>query len=136
MQITIPKIVRAVALKEYAEELGEARVNVWVNPTRAVLEAYQALRERNTELNARLKATPGDATDDLAALMGEMSLVADGYADWYAALWSQGEDKAQHWTADEVRQVATNETDPGFYQWLTGQTWALISEHRAASKKK
>ena len=53
-----------------------------------------------------------------------------------ATSWSQAAEAGTHWTADDARQLATLETDPALYGWLTTRSWALVAEHRSREKKK
>lgn len=135
MQILVPPIVRPLALSEYAPELaGAPLVWVWVNPTRAFRQEYDALTTRRETANAALSAAK--PSDDLTALAEELSAVGLGLARWYAQLWSQHPDAATHWTPEDVTQLANNEDNPALYGWLCRQAWRLIREYRAGQEKK
>mgnify|MGYP001374648796 CR=1 FL=1 len=132
--IIIPPIVRPIALSDYAPELGDGQVWVRVNPTRDVLAAYNDLLRRKERIESAGKtAAIGSETD---SLIGQATALGNDFADWYSAIWSQGSDPQWHITPDGVRALATHETDPGFYQWLTRRTWEAINEHRSGIKKK
>ena len=136
MKIEIPVLVRSIPLREYAEELGEAAVWVWVNPPRDFLTEYLALQERAAKANAEAEKLAADDAEAAFAVTAELSAVGEGFAAWYARLWSQNVDGGTHWTADETRQLAALETDPALYGWLTARSWALVAEHRSREKKK
>ena len=136
MKIEIPVLVRSIPLREYAEELGEEAVWVWVNPPRDFLTEYLALQERAAKANAEAEKLAADDAEAAFAVTAELSAVGEGFAAWYARLWSQGAEAGMHWTADETRQLAALETDPALYGWLTTRSWALVAEHRSREKKK
>lgn len=111
MKITIPPIVRPIQLSDYVAELSPGVVQVWVNPPRDVIDQYNPILESKTGTETKI-------------------------AEWYAAIWSKGPDVALHWTPAEVIALSQMDTDPAFLRWLLVQTWALINDHRALSKKK
>ena len=111
MQITIPPIVRAIQLADYAVELSPGIVQVWVNPPRDFASQHNQIISEAVEVEKRL-------------------------SEWYAVIWSKGPDVALHWTPEEVIKLSTMDTDPAFLQWLFSRTWALLNEHRSVVKKK
>ena len=140
MRFQVPKIVRPLALTDYAPEMvkpGTAEpllVWVWVNPPVALLDAYDEALERGRELAARLDKAAGD--DEIRALAQELSANGRRFAEWFAEIWSQGKDEGTHWTAQDVLDMGSNETDPGLHSWLSARTRELIRAHREGQQKK
>lgn len=135
MNILVPPIVRPISLSEYAPEMGAGpQVWVWVNPTRAFRQEYDALTKRRKAVQDALKQI--GAGDDPAALIEEYSAVGQGLAQWYAQLWSQHSDPASHWTREDVLTIANNEDNPALYGWLCRASWRLIAEYRTGQEKK
>lgn len=134
MRFDIPKIIKAVSLGGYAPELEAVVVSVWVNPPRNLLDGYIQLTERTRQIQTALDGVAAD-TEQTKTLIDELNKIALGFSEFYSALWSQGGDPASHWTVDDVKQLATLDTDPALYQYLTERTWAAIHEHRSAHRK-
>ncbi len=109
MKIEIPKVLKAIELKEYAAEFGEAVIWVWVNPTIKLIEELAELK---------VKPEKGRITA------------------WFAEIWSQGEEGTR-FTVEEVAKLAEDcmEKDPTLWAWLSMQTSRLINEHRVLKKK-
>lgn len=114
-KIEVPKIVRPMCLNEYAPELGETVIHVWVNPPRRLLEELADCQ-------------PGAAAGDEAMARRGLEIMAE--------LWSQGPEGTQ-WTVDELLALgnATVETDPSLWPWLSAKTMRMVTEHRAHAKK-
>jgi hypothetical protein len=111
MDLKIPNIVKPIALKDYADEFGEAVIWVWVNPTRAL---------RTVLLD---KIVLGESTED------------ELYA-WFAEIWSQGTEDTR-FTPDDVLVMSNNcmGQDPQLWIWLVSKTFGLIAEHYNTKKK-
>lgn len=141
MKIQINKVVRPFDLGEYAKELAGQTVDVWVNPTRNILGKLDDLELRSSaELGKVRNALPKegeDRTNYQKALEHLEKWTKDEYAprqrEWYAALWSHGDDKERHWTADELKDL--DDTDPALYQFMRTRTLEMIREHREREKK-
>lgn len=117
MNISIPKLVRAIELSDYAPELAGVRVRVWVNPPLELVRDYNA--------GCELTADPATRAEGWQKIFGA-----------YARLWSAGEDPATQWSADDVRALKVSETDPRLYGWLLEKTWALVRAYREGEEKK
>lgn len=156
--LSIPKIVRVVALTEYAPELvypadhvraGQPQgVHVWVNlPREAMMRRHEALAQMERARAARQAAVAAledektseadrlTARESLLAANGEIMLAARTIAEWFAEVWSQGPAETQ-WTAEEVIALGGHETDPQLWPWLQEKTLALIAEHKLMAQKK
>jgi len=136
MKYNIPKIVRPVALTEFAPELihddgSPAVVQVWVNPPTARMTHYYDLSREGTAAIVLLKAAEGDK----AAAVAEINRVGGELSALFAELWSQHADPATHWTAEEVSALANSDANPALYGWLTGRTIAAIGEYRSRLRK-
>jgi hypothetical protein len=136
--ISIPKIVRELPMKEYAAELGEQKLFVWVNPTKVKLQAYNDLVD---EVGKRLLAKQTRATDPITPTSESVSTETEEteglkldvqLREWYADLLSQGP-KGTECSAGELLTLA--ETDPACSGWIMRRAWQLINEQRAGQKK-
>ena len=141
MPIQIRKLVRPLALRELAAEYGEDFVSVWVNPPRAMLEAYAAARAESravTKRMAELASQDGEVSrEDRQAVASRLLEVNQHFFAWFAEIWSQSEDPATRVTTDKVKELAIrSETDdPALWEFLVHGTWRLIDEHRQHAKK-
>lgn len=139
MKLTVPKLIRPIALTDYAPELthddgSPAVVQAWVNPPQALLTRHAELTTRGRAALARVQ----DAKDNPAAaaeVVAEISAVGAGLSDLFAELWSQHDDASTHWTPAEVTELANSEANPALYGWLTGRTITLIREYRSGLRK-
>lgn len=111
MDLKIPNIVKPIALKDYAEEFGDAVIWTWVNPTRAL---RVALAE---------SILPGKATEEQIGT-------------WFSDMWSQGPEDTR-FTPEGVKELAHEciERDPQLWIWLIDKTLGLMAEHFGAKKK-
>lgn len=105
MDFEIPKIYKEIEMKEYAPEFGDAKISVWVNPQRSILDQINdAIANFNAE-------KIGDTTKLIATLWScepdEVTKLVDHSAD----------------------------TDPALFQWCILRTFSLIREHRSTLKK-
>jgi hypothetical protein len=150
MQVTIPKIVRELPMQDYAAELGEQKLFVWVNPTRAKLLAYDELvEEMGEKLKKKVseeskvpegseeptlrKNTTGQAAPDEQKDAEAAGLKLDAQLrEWYAELLSQGPGGTECSAADLLRLA---EMDPACSVWIMRRCWQLISAQRAGQKK-
>lgn len=126
-RIVVPKIVRQLDLREYAEELtGE--ICVWVNPPRGKIGEV-----RGYLLAARELAAGGK---DVVALGEKLDALAEAEYGWFAEIWSQGAEETR-WSVEEVRSLVAGaaETDPGLWNWLMRRTFEMIQAHRDGKKK-
>ncbi len=140
MEIAIRKIVRPLYLREFAEEYGDDFISVWVNPPRAFLTEYEQIRQESKEVTDRLlelakKDGAGEAERE--ELGKQIQQVNDRFYDWFARIWSQGEDASKHVTMEQVREIAIQceRQDPALWTFLTLMTWGLINDHRNLAKK-
>jgi hypothetical protein len=139
--ITIRPITRELKLTDYDESLvitgenGPKSIHVWVNPPRSMLDEREALRKRSLVAYKAMQAA-GDDQEKLKAVALEMAEIGQVLEGWYARLWSQHPDPATHWTADDLRELAANDTDPQLYSWLIERSADMAREHRAFAKKK
>ena len=110
MDLRIPNIVKPIELKEYASEFEDAKIYVWVNPTRAL----------RGDLTTLFK---GEATDEQVGA-------------WFSEIWSKGPE-GTHFTPEEVLKMAHEcmEQDPQLWLWLSRQTFDLLIQHYSAKKK-
>lgn len=140
MKFDIPRIVRAVPLRDYAPEYGEHVIWMWVNPPRAKRQAFagiaaqwKLLQKRLTDLGAETGA--GDS-EELTALVE--TLIEQGrllYA-WWAEMWSQGDDPDTHWTAEEVQEMAEAalDSDMGLWEYMQDASLEAVQAYREQKK--
>lgn len=138
MRIIIPPITRPIPLTDYAPELksedgAPVVVHVWVNPPVRMIDEYRQLLATAQALRQEIEKPQTE--DGLKALGGQLVAIGERFSEWYAEIWSKHADAGTHWTAQDVRDLATSETDPDLHNWLRGRTWDLITAHRTGEKK-
>jgi len=137
-RLQVPKIVRPLALKDYAEEFGQEVIHVWLNPPRELWLKYDPLVDEAGKIRKRLsdREKPLETVEAEAAVkrLGE---IGGEIQAWYAEIWSQGPDEKSRWTTGEIEELisGTMKTDPALWPWLTGRTLVMILEHRNLAKK-
>ncbi len=125
MPIKIPKIIRDMPLSEYAPEMGEAVLKVWVNPDRAFVKRFMDISNTTAAsglFGTGIEAATGKAPDT------DLLLSA-----WYAELLSQGPAGTQV-SGEELRDLF--EHDPALWGFIATKCWTLIDEHRTVLEKK
>jgi len=112
MDLKIPNIVKAIELKDYASEFGEAKIYVWVNPTKE-LRIF------------------------LAESILEKKATNEQIAEWLAEIWSQGPDESTHFTKEQVITLGAEcmERAPKMMSWLIQRTYDLLEAHYISKKK-
>lgn len=138
MEFKFPKVIQSIALKEYAPEMGDAVVEVWVNPPRStwgrIFELSTDVSELAKDVRILSEKDPKGESEELQAKIGEMKAATQEIFSWYAEVWGQGSEDHRP-TREQVEQLATSETDPAFYTWLTRRTLELIRNWRSGVKK-
>jgi hypothetical protein len=144
MKIEIRKIVQPLQLSDYAPEYDDARLMVWVNPPKGLLETRTELAERANGLKRELQnalklseaETPMVVKDAVKGIAEELAGIGHEMVTWLATIWSQGEPETQ-FSAEELQEfiLEAEESDPAFYVWLVDQTLLMIYSHRARQKK-
>ncbi len=139
-RLAIPKILRPLALKDYAPEFGEAVIQIWANPPRDLWLKHNPLVQEARSLQKRLlePEDPDAIKDPEEAKAAAERLVELGreVQAWYSEIWSQGPE-ATRWTPAEIEELVsgTQDTDPKLWMWLSGRTLELIAQHRYEAKK-
>jgi len=138
MKINIPKIIRPIALSDYADEMGDAVIYVWVNPSRELRIKYDVEREEIDELLTEIKelSEQEKKEEQIKLVYDSIAKCNDRLFGWWSEILSQHDDKDTHWTIEEIKQIVDMDTDPGFWHWLQSQAFDLIESHRSANKKK
>jgi len=140
MQISIPKVVRPLPLRDYAPEYGETALFVWCNPPARAMHACreQMLRgaELRDEINSLLTAKNVDISARMAEIAAELAAIGHEVVAWLAEVWSQGPAETRM-RPDEIETLISEaaENDGRLYSWLLGQTLRLIDEYRSGIKK-
>jgi len=144
----IPKIIRRLELSEYAPEYEGHYFDVFVNPSRDKrVDFFANVRESEllTERVKMLGMKPEDAPDDWKPNREEIDKITaalvrmnEAILGWWAYVWSQGENEADHCTVDEVRAFLDEcrESDVGLWLFVTQKTSEMILNHAAGVKKK
>ena len=131
MKVNIPRVVRPIPLCDYAPEFGEQVIEMWVNPPRAKRLEFADITKRYKETMDLLAATEDD--DELQELVGVIEALAGELHDWYAEMWSQGQDE---WTAAEVKEFAAAalDTDPGLWDYVQESSLDVMAAYRRQKK--
>ncbi len=115
-KIILPRLVRSFSISEYAPEIADEKIYVWVNPP---ISALLSLME---SFGAYVQS-------------GDEQL--NPYLEKLSAILSQGAE-GTGWNADELMEMVkeTADTDPQFWIWFNNRVLQEIKEHRLLQKKK
>jgi len=148
MKFEIKKITQPIDLGEFHEAYRGEIIHVWVNPPKSVRkEREDLLRMYGSffqDIARPAESDPGKKSwlSRLKKLfhfglnstqenrLREMELKS---YQWFADLWSQGDNPELHWTADELAQM--NERDPALYRWLIKQSVLMVDMFHIDKKK-
>lgn len=133
----IPKIVKPLAISEYAED-SLAVMWVWLNAPQETLREHGEIIRETLEMREKLKSLPAETEQAALDEIGKrLDALLERRLAWFANIWSQGKEPETHWTLDEVRQLKeqTAGSDPQFFGWLCSATLTMIAEHRSEQKK-
>ena len=130
MKFEIKQIIKAVDLGEYAEVYRGKTLRVWVNPPRAVWREYEGVLDENQR---RVAEMLGDKTRIEEHAKWAAEIFVPVVHDWYAKMWSQSDNPAEHWSADEIAELS--EADPALYEWMQRRSLRELTEFRKAEKK-
>ena len=132
MKINIPKVVRPIALSDYAPEFGEQEIGMWVNPPRDKRLEFSGITKEYKEIQGQIEATEGD---ELTPLVERIMELAGKLHAWYAEMWSQST-KYEEWTGEEVKEMAEAalDTDPGLWDFIQESSLDAMAEYRTRKK--
>jgi hypothetical protein len=135
-------VLQALPLSDYHPEYADNTIMVCVNPKPEFMKERDALMAEYSKrlLKAQAaakKADNGELADKAAAeattaAFSEWSenVFLAGMQDWFARLWSFGEEKFSLADLNEYEQL-----DPHLTAWLKRRSMEMIEEHRIARKK-
>ena len=132
MKINIPRVVRPVALSEYAPEFGDQAIQMWVNPPRKVRLEFADIMDRYREVLSMIEEAESD-DPNLENLAEGIVIIAGELHGWYAQMWSQGEDE---WAAEDVKAFieAALDTDPGLWDFVQEGCLDAMAAYRRQKK--
>ena len=138
MQIVIEKVVQKLYLSDYAAEYGDKALQVWVNPSRKILQERIAQAEQGKELRSELDGLAKGSPDleRMRVILDELGNIGKISLAWMSEILSQGTEDT-HISADELTAFVNEceELDPGFYAWISKRVWEMIGDHRLQKKK-
>jgi len=131
MKISIPKVVRAIRLSDYAPEFEDQAIGMWVNPPREKRLEFAGITERFAEVREQIAKT--EDADELKELFDRIKALGLEIYAWYADMWSQSDDE---WTGEEVKALAEAaiNTDPGLWDFLQESSLDAMKEYRTRKK--
>lgn len=134
MAFKIPKIIRDMPLSDYAPEMGDLKLQVWVNPPREMIRQFGLIV--STEASSGLFVGAGKAGAEKAGA-GTVPVAAinvdDQVSSWYSILLSQGVEECRM-SEDDLKQLFDD--DPALWLFISARVWGMIDEHRSALEKK
>lgn len=140
MNISIPKIVKKIELKKYAEEFGEACVEVWVNPPARLIENLRLARQKFSAASQRISEVVSTgkqlSEEEKPEIEKAIHESEQQQMEIYAELLSQGNEETRL-GVDELKKMVeeTGNTDPMFWPWLLTEIIESITGHRYSAKK-
>lgn len=166
MKFSIPRIVKPLKLAEYAEEFGDVAILMWVNPGIEMRTRYDRIQAEITAVLGKLRletdpSTPFDtlrqahgsaqgSNDDesedafipdeelVEKIQAELGEKTEEIYAWWAEMWSQHKEPEQHWTVDDVRELAEQcaQIDPGLWTFIEDGCLDLMINHLIGARKK
>jgi hypothetical protein len=136
MDLKIPKVIKKLKLAEYAEEFGEATLEVWVNPpSRIPLQLTKAVDQMRS-LVAGLDMTKDFSDEEKSKNEARSEAYLADEIGAMSELLSQGAEETRM-SAKSLKAMVkeTFETDPMFWNWLWNKALAMIIDHRRIAKK-
>ncbi len=140
MNIVIPKIVKKIELKKYAEEFGEACVEVWVNPPARLIENLRLARQKFSASMQRISEVVSTgqqlSEEEKPVIETAIQESEQQQMEIYAELLSQGSEETRM-GVDELKKMVeeTRYADPLFWPWLLTEIIESITGHRSNAKK-
>ena len=144
--VTWKAVLQALMLRDYHPDYGEECVMVCVNPQPEFMAEHVQFRRdysiKITNVQLLTKKAEQDSGDtkresDIAAGRAAAEFLdwtdktfLPGINDWFARLWSYGDDK---FTSDDLAQI--ERVDPHFLTWLKTRSIEMIEAHGSARKK-
>jgi hypothetical protein len=153
MKFEFVKIVLPLELADYIAAYAGQRLQVWVNPPRAMKQEREEIIRRSSRMlkgiidgqqssviNSQssekpfLKRVLGifKRQMDSTELIAVQRMNTDMFG-WLSRIWSQHEDMESRWTVDEIQVVY--DTDPALYQWMVRRTIEMMESFRTEKKK-
>jgi len=136
MKFNIPKIVRPLEMSAYDEAMEGLALQVWVNPSRNIKNAFTDLQINLYGLKQEIeKAVSAKKPSEKKAteLNKRVDSINNSVYEWYANILSQSSDTDSHVTAEELVELA--DEDPALWVYIGTGTQALIGEHAEGIRK-
>ena len=136
MELTIPKIVKPLALKDYDEQFGGQILYVWVNPPIAVLEDLSRALLSINEVKWPEAGEENQLDEGLSdAINAKVDAILTEQLRIYTLLLNQG--PTNRFSEEELRKLVdeTGKTDPMLWMWIRGKIGSMIHKHRTIAKK-
>ena len=132
MKFNIPKIIKPLNLGIYDEGLKEIDLQVWINPTRAMLNENVDIQLELGKIIAMIENPPKEGINP-EILDGRFETTMGRQYAWYSKVLSQKTDEATHLSPDELEKLA--DEDIALWQFIRTAVSGLISDHREGIKK-
>ena len=143
----LPKIVERMPLEEYAPELAQESLFVWLNPPRDVRQHFYDIERdmvaAGNELVELKKTETGEPSLQDAprsvqaqALQSRIDKALLERDAWLSTVWSQGA-AGTGISAEEVTKlrISTSDQDPQLFLWLARKALTMMDRHRTDLKK-
>jgi hypothetical protein len=131
----IPRITRRMPLGDYAEELRDITVMVWINPPVRMMSRWETLKLDATRVMVAMSQAEATAAEK-KRLEKRLQAIGNEMNAWLAEIWSQGPEETRTTLKEVVKSFdAMKDTDPGLPHWLREKTLQMIEDHRGAEKK-
>lgn len=134
MPFEFKPITRKIDLANYDQAYAGAAFDVWVNPPRANLAEFYAIRQESIKQVNTAQANP---TEDETTLneRGEIWIELNKrLCGWFADIWSKG---VEEWSVEKVNELMDHllDTDPQAWTWLIRSTEQAIIDYRQGNRK-
>jgi hypothetical protein len=132
MKFNIPKIIKPLDLGVYDEGMEGVELQVWVNPTRDMLNDSVDIQ---LELGKIISAIENPDKEEIAKdlIDGRFEATMDRQYRWYSKILSQKTDETTHLPPDDLKELA--DQDIALWQFIRTAVNGMIASHREGIKK-
>jgi len=135
-KITYKPVLEPLPLSGYHPDYGVESLQVCVNPPAELWEEREALLKEQVDHSEavleQIKKAKAEKKQEAIDALNQWAetVYLPKTNDWFARLWSFGDDK---WTAADLLNV--HETDAHLLTWMKNRSIEMVEAHRLARKK-
>ena len=132
MKFNIPKIIKPLELGVYDEGLKEIQLQVWVNPTRNMLNESVEIQLELGKIISVIESPPEEGLKP-EILDGRFEKTMDRQYQWYSKILSQKTNTETHLSSEDLKELA--DEDLALWNFIRTAVNGMIASHREGIKK-